>query len=118
MRRRVDEHNKERQRKNFTNRRGARDLPQLQPGDSVWLPDKKVEGKTGEEVAPQSFNVLSEDGSYRGIGRILSICRIVQPPLKTCRRIHDHPTNLPSPYEGTHVIPGHRTGLTLVGLTN
>ena len=109
--RRRDEHNKERQRKHFDNHRGAREFPQLQPGDSVWLPDKKVEGKAREEVAPQSFNVLSEDGSYR---RILSVCRILQPPLKTCRRTHDHPTNLPSPYEGAHVISGHRTGLTLV----
>ena len=49
-----------------------------------------------------------------GIGGILSVCRILQPPLKTCRRTHDHRTKLPSPYEVAHVIPGHRTGLTLV----
>ena len=76
--RRRDEHNKERQRKNFDNHRGARELPQLQPGDSVWLPDKKVAGKAGEVVAPQSFNVLSEDGSYRRNRR--DIIRLPDPP--------------------------------------
>ena len=57
--RRKDEQNKERLRKNFDNRRGARELLQFQTGDPVWLPDKEVEGMAGEEVAPHSFNVLS-----------------------------------------------------------
>ena len=53
----------------------------------------------------------------RRIGRI-SVYQILQPPLKICCRTYNHPTHLPSPYEGTHMIPGHQTGLTLVGLTN
>ena len=64
--RRKYEQNTERQRKNFDNRRCARELPQLQLGDPVWLPNKEAEGTIGEEVAPQSFNVLSRDGSERG----------------------------------------------------
>ena len=62
---RKDKSNKERQKRNFDSRRGARELPPLESGDLVWLPDKEVEGEVSEEVAPQSYTVESSDGSYR-----------------------------------------------------
>ena len=62
---RKDKSNKERQKRNFDSRRGARELPPLESVDLVWLPDKEVEGEVSEEVAPQSYTVESSDGSYR-----------------------------------------------------
>ena len=63
--RRKDEVNKERQKRNFDSNRGARQLPPLESGDLVLLPDKEVEGEVVEEVAPQSYMVDSPDGTYR-----------------------------------------------------
>ena len=62
---RKDEENKARQKNNFDSRRGARELPSLQTGDLVWLPDREVEGEVQQEVAPQSYLVESADGTYR-----------------------------------------------------
>ena len=56
--------NKERQKRNFNARRGVRELPYLQPGDPVWLPDKQVNGEVNTEVAPQSFTIDSDEGTY------------------------------------------------------
>ena len=50
---------------NFDSHHGARTLPSLMPGDVVWLPDRQTEGVVQDEVAPQSFQVVSPDGSYR-----------------------------------------------------
>jgi len=36
---------KAKQKKNFDRRHSAKSLPDLLPGDPVWLPSKKVEGK-------------------------------------------------------------------------
>ena len=57
--------NKERQKRNFGARRGVRNLPHLQPGDPVWLLDKQVNGEVNTEVAPQSFTIDSDEGTYR-----------------------------------------------------
>ena len=56
---------KTRQKENFDIRHGARELPPLEPGDTVWLPDRRTEATVQEEVGPQSFQVESADGSYR-----------------------------------------------------
>ena len=56
---------KARQKRNFDSHHGARTLPSLMPGDVVWLPDRQTEGVVQDEVAPQSFQVVSPDGSYR-----------------------------------------------------
>ena len=53
-----------RQKQNFDHHHGVRSLPPLEPGDSVWLPDKQVEGEVQEEVTPHSYQVESTDGSY------------------------------------------------------
>ena len=44
---------------------GARGLSPSQSGDRVWVPKRKSEAEVQEEVAPQSFTVNSEDGTYR-----------------------------------------------------
>ena len=59
-----DHADKARQKRNFDSHHGARTLPSLMPGDVVWLPDPQTEGVVQEEVAPQSFQVVSPDGSY------------------------------------------------------
>ena len=57
-----DEENKRRQKENFDRHHGARELSDLSPGDSVWLPDRKTEAVVGEEVAPI---ILCRDNSGR-----------------------------------------------------
>ena len=50
-----DKRNKARQKRNHDTHRGARELPQLQPGDQVWVPQRQREGEVQREVAPQSY---------------------------------------------------------------
>ena len=49
---------KARQKQNFDYHHGVRSLPPLEPGDSVWLPDKQVEGEVQGEVTPHSYQVI------------------------------------------------------------
>jgi len=57
---------KKRQKTNFDRHHGARELPQLEPGDTVWLPEKEAEATVQAEVAPQSFRVTTAEGAqYR-----------------------------------------------------
>ena len=54
-----DKRNKARQKRNHDTHRGTRELPQLQPGDQVWVPQRQSEGEVQREVAPQSYTVES-----------------------------------------------------------
>ena len=56
---------KDRQKQNFDKRHGVRDLPQLLPGDLVWMSDRETEAVVEEEVAPRSYNVSSSGGTLR-----------------------------------------------------
>ena len=60
-----DKWNKARQKRNHDTHRGARELPQLQPGDQVWVPQRQSEGEVQREVAPQSYTVESEGDTFR-----------------------------------------------------
>ena len=60
-----EEYIKERQKKNFDKRHRARELPQLEPGDTVWIPDRDSSGTVVEETSPRSHIVETVDGSYR-----------------------------------------------------
>jgi len=60
-----DERLKSRQKLNFDSHHGARELPPLAPGDTVWVPDRESEGSAGDEVAPHSYEVTTPDGTYR-----------------------------------------------------
>ena len=57
---------KERQRRDFDRRHSAEVLPDLLPGECVWLPDKKVEG-TVVDIAgpPRSYTVETPKGQLR-----------------------------------------------------
>ena len=48
---------KEKQKKDFNRRHNVRDLPDLSPGDSVWVPSRDTEGVISDEVAPRSYVV-------------------------------------------------------------
>lgn len=60
-----DKKNKSRQKRNHDNHHGARELPPLQPGDHVWIPQRLQEGEVQGEVAPQSYEVEIEGENLR-----------------------------------------------------
>ena len=60
-----EEEIKRNQKKNFDSRRGVRNLPELEEGDLVWIPDRQIEAVVQEEVAPRSYNVSTPDGTVR-----------------------------------------------------
>ena len=53
------------QKQNFDRHHGARELPQLNPGDLTWLPDFQTEAVVVEEVAPHSYNVTTPNRTVR-----------------------------------------------------
>jgi hypothetical protein len=60
-----DQQIKHRQKKDFDSHHGARELPPLQPGDHVWIPGRGSEAEVEGEVAPQSYQVVTGDGTFR-----------------------------------------------------
>lgn len=42
-----------------------RDVPPLDPGTLVWMPDRESEGIVTEEIAPRSYTVETQEGTYR-----------------------------------------------------
>ena len=60
-----DRHQKQRQEKTFNCHHGARDLPELSPGDTVWVPDRRSEAIVQDEANPRSYEVETTDGTYR-----------------------------------------------------
>ena len=69
--REKDEHYKIHQKQNFDNHHGVRELPQLQPGDAVWLPDRNSEAVVLEQVNHRSYQVQTPEGTYRRNRRAL-----------------------------------------------
>ena len=60
-----DQQIKRRQKKDFDSHHGARELPPLQPGDHVWVQGRESEAEVEGEVAPRSYQVVTEDGTFR-----------------------------------------------------
>lgn len=60
-----DERLKERQKNNFDQRRGVRELTPLQSGDRVWLPDREEEAEVTTEVATRSYGLNTPTGTTR-----------------------------------------------------
>ena len=60
-----DKKSKVRQKQDFDSHHGARELPLLQPGDQVWVSGRETEAEVQGEVAPQSYVVETEDGTFR-----------------------------------------------------
>ena len=52
---------KDRQKRNHDKRHRAKRNP-LKPGDRVWMPDREVEAFVKREVAPRSFELITNDG--------------------------------------------------------
>ena len=63
--REKDKKSKVRQKQDFDSHHGARELPLLQPGDQVWVSGREMEAEVQGEVAPQSYVVETEDGTFR-----------------------------------------------------
>ena len=58
-----DEMTKERQRRNFDNHHGVRELPKVRSRDRVWISEKETEAIVQEEVAPRSLFFTIDQGS-------------------------------------------------------
>ena len=57
---------KDRQKRDFDRRHSAKSLPELHPGECVWLPDKKVEGTVVDKAGPpRSYIVETPKGQLR-----------------------------------------------------
>ena len=60
-----DKQQKQRQERTFNRRHGARELPELVPGDAVWVPDRNSEATVQDETTPRSYEVETAEGTYR-----------------------------------------------------
>ena len=56
---------KTKQKKNFNSHHGVYELPELYPGDTVWIKDRQAEGKVIEEIAQRSYVVHTPEGELR-----------------------------------------------------
>lgn len=56
---------KNRQKRNFDKHHGTRELPLLNSGQLVWLPESGVTANVGEQVAPRSYLVNTPQGQIR-----------------------------------------------------
>lgn len=60
-----DQQLKARQKKNFDRHHGVRELSPLGPGDTVWIPDRSSEAQVSDQVHHRSYEVTTEDGTFR-----------------------------------------------------
>ena len=58
---------KQRQERVFNSCHGARELPELVPGETVWVPDQGSEATVLEEVNQRSYEVETSEGIYRRV---------------------------------------------------
>ena len=139
-----DKKSKARQKRNHDARHGARDLTPLQPGDSVWIPQRQNMGLVREEVAPHSYTVEIESDTIRRNRRDLihlpdtdergaspeldehaepdeeAVChtRTINRTIRTIDRRLEHPNRAcHRRYAGVVVTPNHPTVSTHRGGT-
>ena len=60
-----DQQQKQRQERVFNSCHGARELPELVPGETVWVPDRGSEATVLEDVNQRSYEVETSEGIYR-----------------------------------------------------
>ena len=60
-----DNHIKKRQKYNYDQSHRTKELPMLEPGDTVWIPDRESPGTVVEKTSLRSHIVETQDGSYR-----------------------------------------------------
>lgn len=56
---------RQKQKEYFDQHHGVKQLPQLEPGDTVWVSDRQERGAVEEQVGPRSYDVETPSGSYR-----------------------------------------------------
>ena len=56
---------RDRMKRNFDKRHGARNLKPLNPGDTVWIPEHKAGGTVVRESDIRSYVVQTDNGTYR-----------------------------------------------------
>ena len=66
-----DMRSKGRQQNNYDRHHRVRELPSLNLGDAVWIPDRQEEGIVTGESGTRSFEVQTSEGSYRRNRRAL-----------------------------------------------
>ena len=83
---------KERQKQNHDTRHRAKELPQLEPGDYVWITDRETSGKVVEHAAPRSHIVETPEGSFCRNRKHL--VRMPEPEIESVpdRRTHSEQT--------------------------
>ena len=59
-----DDRAKKRQKDKFDAHRGARKLPVLEPGNTVWVTDCKSHGEVVEETSPRSYIIQTPEGVF------------------------------------------------------
>lgn len=82
-----DKQQKQRQERTFNRRHGARELPELVPGDTVWVPDRNSEATVQDETNPRSYEIETADGNYRRNRRDL-----IQLPEQPTQVVEEMPT--------------------------
>jgi len=56
---------REKQKEQFDRRHRANSLDPLEPGDTVWIPDRGASGVVVDQAAPRSYNVETSSGELR-----------------------------------------------------
>lgn len=61
-----DKKQKSNQKRNYDHRHGSRELPDLEPGDKVWISNRQEQAQVQNQVAPRSYEVETDNnGVYR-----------------------------------------------------
>ena len=56
---------KEKKTESFNKRHRVQELPELDPGDIVWVPDRNAEATVMEQTDNRSYEVQTDEGRYR-----------------------------------------------------
>ena len=56
---------KRKMKKNFDSRHRAQTLPELNTGDTVWLPNEQTEASVLEKIGPRSYNIATSNGTLQ-----------------------------------------------------
>ena len=123
-----DDNVKTRQKNNFDSHHGSRNLPQLNPGDTVWVIDRKATGTVVREHSKRSYEVRTAEGNFRRNRRDLVFAPQMEsmedmesiPDIPETERDHDHvPTQdqvePDTPEQGATPSPPRRTTRSSTG---
>ena len=108
--RRKERKMRNRMKRNFDKRHGARNLKPLSPGDTVWIPEREAGGTVEKESSTRSYTVQTEDGTLRRNRRDLILVpntAEAQPSTNTESSLADQPqVESPSATDGTKTRSG------------